>query len=95
VLLIVTVRESNHTNFDISHIMVVRRHFHQTIAMSRECLAPKLCVRLGGKFAMSKTQQGKVEITSSPLLGEPTDEVLGELGYNDKQIAALHAAGVI
>jgi len=31
-----------------------------------------------------------VEITGSPLLGEHTDEVLGELGYSPLQIAALH-----
>src|SRR5258706_7945592 len=30
------------------------------------------------------------EITSAPLLGEHTDEVLGELGYTAEQIAALH-----
>jgi formyl-CoA transferase len=27
------------------------------------------------------------KITSAPLLGEHTDEVLGELGYTDQQIA--------
>jgi len=32
----------------------------------------------------------KVEITGSPLLGEHTDEVLGELGYSAQNIAALH-----
>ena len=32
----------------------------------------------------------KVEITGSPLLGEHTDEVLAELGYNGQQIATMH-----
>ncbi len=32
----------------------------------------------------------KVEITGAPLLGEHTDEVLGELGYSAQSIAALH-----
>jgi formyl-CoA transferase len=31
----------------------------------------------------------KVEVTASPLLGEHTDEVLAELGYDGQQIAAL------
>ena len=35
------------------------------------------------------------EITSSPLLGEHTDEVLAELGYNADQIADFHARGVV
>jgi formyl-CoA transferase len=35
------------------------------------------------------------EITSSPLLGEHTDEVLAELGYDNEQIADLHARGVV
>jgi formyl-CoA transferase len=37
----------------------------------------------------------KVEITGSPLLGEHTDEVLGELGYNKQQISAIHAAKAV
>jgi formyl-CoA transferase len=34
-------------------------------------------------------------ITGAPLLGEHTDEVLGELGYDNDQIAAMHANGVV
>ena len=30
-----------------------------------------------------------------PLLGEHTDEVLGELGYSAADIAALHDGGVV
>ncbi len=37
----------------------------------------------------------KPEIKESPLLGEHTDEVLKRLGYNDEQIAALHAAQAV
>jgi formyl-CoA transferase len=35
------------------------------------------------------------EITGAPLLGEHTDEVLAELGYDAEQIAALRAEGVV
>jgi formyl-CoA transferase len=34
-------------------------------------------------------------ITASPLLGEHTDEVLAELGYDASQIAELHIKGVV
>jgi formyl-CoA transferase len=36
-----------------------------------------------------------VEITGSPLLGEHTDEVLADLGYNTEQIVALHSAQAV
>jgi hypothetical protein len=35
------------------------------------------------------------EITASPLLGEHTDEVLAELGYDAETIAKMHAEGVV
>jgi formyl-CoA transferase len=35
------------------------------------------------------------EVKRSPLLGEHTDEVLAELGYDKEQVAALRAAQVI
>jgi formyl-CoA transferase len=34
-------------------------------------------------------------ITGAPLLGEHTDEVLAELGYDADRIAAMHAQGVV
>lgn len=37
----------------------------------------------------------KVEITASPLLGQHTNEVLQDLGYNQEQIAELHAAKAV
>jgi formyl-CoA transferase len=37
----------------------------------------------------------KVDIKSSPLLGEHTDEVLSELGYSPEKIAELHAAKAV
>ncbi len=37
----------------------------------------------------------KPEITSSPLLSEHTDEVLGQLGYSKAQIAALHKSEAV
>jgi len=37
----------------------------------------------------------KPEITASPLLGEHTDEVLAELGYDKGQIAVMHAAKAV
>ena len=35
------------------------------------------------------------DITGAPLLGEHTDEVLAELGYDASQIAQLHAKKVV
>jgi formyl-CoA transferase len=35
------------------------------------------------------------EVTASPLLGEHTDEVLAELGYDADKIATFHAVGVV
>jgi len=35
------------------------------------------------------------KITSAPLLGEHTDEVLRELGYTAQQIAELHKKGAV
>ena len=35
------------------------------------------------------------EVTRSPLLGEHTDEVLGQLGYSASDIGALREAKVI
>jgi formyl-CoA transferase len=37
----------------------------------------------------------KVEITGSPLLGEHTDEVLAELGYDADKIAQMHQAKAV
>ena len=37
----------------------------------------------------------KPEVTASPLLGEHTDEVLAELGYDADKIATLHAAKAV
>jgi formyl-CoA transferase len=37
----------------------------------------------------------KPEVTASPLLGEHTDDVLGELGYTPDQIATFHAVKVV
>jgi formyl-CoA transferase len=34
-------------------------------------------------------------ITGAPLLGEQTNEVLAELGYDPKRIAALHETGIV
>jgi len=37
----------------------------------------------------------KVEVTASPLLGQHTNEVLAQLGYNQEQIAQMHAAKAV
>ncbi|MEA3150907.1 MAG: formyl-CoA transferase [Gammaproteobacteria bacterium] len=37
----------------------------------------------------------KVEVRPSPVLGEHTDEVLGDLGYGKEDIAKLHAANAV
>ena len=35
------------------------------------------------------------EITASPLLGQHTDDVLAELGYDADTVDALHTKGVV
>jgi len=42
-----------------------------------------------------KMSDSPTEVKRSPLLGEHTDEVLTELGYDKDQVAALRAAKVI
>jgi formyl-CoA transferase len=42
-----------------------------------------------------KLSDSVTEVTRSPLLGEHTEEVLRELGYNEVQIAALREERVI
>jgi len=36
-----------------------------------------------------------VEVTGSPLLGEHTDEILTELGYDNEKIASMHKTGAV
>ena len=42
-----------------------------------------------------KMSDSPTEVTRSPLLGEHTDEVLGQLGYSADEVAALRAAKVL
>jgi formyl-CoA transferase len=42
-----------------------------------------------------KLSDSPTEVKRSPLLGEHTDEVMAELGYDKEQIAALRAEGAI
>jgi formyl-CoA transferase len=42
-----------------------------------------------------KLSDSPTEVTRSPLLGEHTDEVLAELGYESARIAALRASGAV
>jgi len=53
----------------------------------------------GGKYltigSPIKFSDMKVEVTRSPLLGEHTDEVLGQLGYSKEEIEKLHAAKAV
>ena len=44
-------------------------------------------------FSMSEAQPGIRH--RAPLLGEHTDQILGELGYEPSEIAALRAARVV
>ena len=43
------------------------------------------------RFGHTSSTQGR----PTPLLGEHTDEVLREIGYDSDTIAALHAEGVV
>jgi len=42
-----------------------------------------------------KMSDSKTDVTRSPLLGEHTDEVMGQLGYSKEQIDELRAEGII
>jgi formyl-CoA transferase len=42
-----------------------------------------------------KLSDSPTDVLRSPLLGEHTEQVLGELGYNKEQIAALRSSGAI
>jgi len=42
-----------------------------------------------------KMSDSPTDVMRSPLLGEHTDQVLGELGYSKEQIAALRSSGAI
>ena len=42
-----------------------------------------------------KLSDSPTEVKRSPLLGEHTDEVLGQLGYSEPEVAALRAAGAV
>ncbi len=42
-----------------------------------------------------KLSDSPTEVKRSPLLGEHTDEVLGQLGYSAAEVAALRAAGAV
>jgi len=42
-----------------------------------------------------KMSDSPTDVTRSPLLGEHTEEVLGQLGYSAEQIADLRKDGVI
>ncbi|MGZ5180380.1 MAG: CoA transferase, partial [Ramlibacter sp.] len=42
-----------------------------------------------------KLSDSPTEVTRSPLLGEHTEEVLGQLGYTKDQIAELREAKVV
>ena len=42
-----------------------------------------------------KLSDSPTKVTRSPLLGEHTDEVLGQLGYSAAEVAALRVAGVV
>jgi formyl-CoA transferase len=42
-----------------------------------------------------KLSDSPTEVTRSPLLGEHTDEVLGQLGFSADEIAALRTEGAV
>ena len=42
-----------------------------------------------------KLSDSPTDVTRSPLLGEHTDEVLGQLGFSPSDIAALRTEGAV
>jgi len=42
-----------------------------------------------------KLSDSPTDVTRSPLLGEHTDEVLAQLGFDASQVAALRAEGAV
>jgi formyl-CoA transferase len=59
------------------------------IAGARYLCAAHFCL------ACEKMSDSATEVTRSPLLGEHTEEVLGELGYDKAAIQSLREANVI
>ena len=42
-----------------------------------------------------KMSDSPTEVTRSPLLGEHTDEVLGQLGFSADEVASMRAEGAV
>ncbi len=71
-------------NPQIQHNETIYEVEHPTAGRMRQCRPAPL-------FSRTQAEHGAI----APLLGEHTDEILGEAGFSPEKIAAMREAGAI